>query len=92
MPVDLEAIRKDHDQNLGKMVEKFLTLLGKDAELQAMMPDPSVAAVFADENLQLGQAIDAIFAAYSERPALGMRDYRIWTKPQVGHGYRTGFT
>jgi fatty acid CoA ligase FadD9 len=88
MTINLEAIKKDHDQKLGKMVEKFLALLGKDAELQAMMPDPSVAAIFADENLQLGQAIDAIFAAYSERPALGMRDYRIRTNVATGKNER----
>jgi fatty acid CoA ligase FadD9 len=84
MTVDLDAIQKDHDQKVGKMVEKSLTLLGKDPELQAMMPDPSVAAVFEDKSLSLGQVIDAILAAYSERPALGMRDYRIRTNPATG--------
>ena len=51
--VDLEQIKKDQSDKLGKMVEKFLNLLGKDPELQAMMPDPSVAEVFKDENLPL---------------------------------------
>ena len=88
MTVDLEQIKKDQSDKLGKMVEKFLNLLGKDPELQAMMPDPSVAEVFKDENLPLERAVDAVLATYSERPALGMRDYRIQTDPVSGKQVR----
>ena len=33
MPIDMAEIKKDHDHKMGKIVEKFHTLLGEDPEL-----------------------------------------------------------
>ncbi len=73
---------------LRRLADRARELIARDTQLAAMMPDAGVAESFLDDSVPLERALDRIFETYSERPALGMRDYAIARDPASGNTVR----
>ena len=63
-------------------------IMEANPDLMEMMPDPAVTAAVEQPDLPFEQAIDTILAGYTDRPALGMRDYEIAANTETGKNTR----
>lgn len=58
-------------------VQSILKMTESDPQLQQLMPKKSVRSAITQPGLTLDRIIEAVLDGYSERPALGERDYEI---------------
>lgn len=73
---------------------RLLELAGRDQQLRAAIPDPTVEAALSRPGLSYRQAITTVLEGYSERPALGAREYELMrdtASGRVERGYLPRF-
>jgi len=68
---------------------RITDLLTNDQELVSMFPNTELHEKTVNAKLTAPQSVDALLAGYTDRPALGMRDYVISDNPDTGLAERS---
>ncbi|MGB1158755.1 MAG: thioester reductase domain-containing protein [Porticoccaceae bacterium] len=72
-----------------RKVLELLDLAKTDPEIAALVPDPSLRESILAEDQTLVGAMECVFTAYANRPALGTRAYEIVRDPATSNAVRS---
>jgi fatty acid CoA ligase FadD9 len=75
-------------RKLPRFANRVIEMMGRDPQLQALMPDAAVDAALRNPDLSYQQVIDTALSGYAQRPALGQRAYKVVVDHATGRRQR----